>query len=133
MTTRYRPNYTLVPVLEQLGVHEEGLDVPWAEFTGDRSSKLEFTVSTADAVDPYIELQIYEVGAFGHEILINDEPLSGFDVPPGDGWQYWMDNVTNVDLQEGTNTIQLHRDTSTNDSFAVGNVIVNWREPVDEA
>jgi hypothetical protein len=53
------------------------------------------------------------------------------DVPPAEGWQYWMDAVTEQDLAAGENTLQVRRDRSTDDAFAVGNVVVNWREPVE--
>ena len=81
--------------------------------------------------DVYVELQAYDVGAFGHEILLNGDPLTGFDVPPAEGWQYWMDAVTEQELRTGENTLRIRRDTDTDDAFAVGNVVVNWREPAE--
>ena len=129
MATR-RANYALVTVLEQLGPSADALDVPWADFAGDRSSVGEFT-APAGATDVYVELQAYDVGAFGHEILLNGDPLTGFDVPPAEGWQYWMDAVTEQELRAGENTLRIRRDTDTDDAFAVGNVVVNWREPAD--
>jgi hypothetical protein len=131
MADRYRANYAVVSVLEHLGPSPETLGIPWAEFTGDRSSRQEFTVPVADVVDPYIELQAYDVSEYGHEILVNDEPLSGFDIPPADGWQYWFDAVTDQELQSGTNTVEVRRDTSTTDAFAVGTLVVHWKEPVE--
>jgi len=125
-----RANYALVTVLEQLGPSADALDVPWAEFAGDKSSVYEFHVP-ADATDAYLELQAYDVGSFDHEILLNGDPLSGFDVPPAEGWQYWMDAVTEERLQAGENTLQVRRDTASEDAFAVGSVVVNWKEPVE--
>jgi len=125
-----RANYALVTVLEQLGPSADALDVPWAEFAGDKSSVYEFT-APADATDAYLELQAYDVGSFDHEILLNGEPLSGFDLPPAEGWQYWMDAVTEERLQAGENRLQIRRDTASEDAFAVGNVVVNWKEPVE--
>jgi hypothetical protein len=131
MSETRRANYALVPILEHLGPSAERLDVPWAEFAGDRTSEYDFTVPTAEATEAYIELQAYEVGTFGHEIHVNGEPLTGFDIPPAEGWQYWMDAVTGSTLNEGENTIRIERDTETRDAFAVGVVIVNWKEPAE--
>lgn len=130
MTTR-RANYAVFSVLEYLAPSESALDVPWAEFAGNRSSPQEFTVPTDDATDVYVELQAYDVDAFGHEILLNGEPLTGFDIPPGDGWQYWMDRATETELLEGENTFRVERDADTKDAFAIGAVVVNWKEPVE--
>jgi hypothetical protein len=116
--------------MEYLGPAPDSLDVQWADFVGDRSTRQEFTVPGADATDVYLELQVFDVGEYGHEIVLNDEPLAGFDIPPADGWQYWMDSLSERTLSE-TNTLSIHRDASTTDAFAVGNVVVNWREPIE--
>lgn len=131
MAERYRANYAFLPVLEHLGATPDTLGIPWAEFTGDSSSRHEFTVPVADVTDPYIELQAYDVSTYGHEIVVNDVPLSGFDIPPADGWQYWLDAITDQELQQGTNTIEFRRDTSTTDAFAIGNIVVHWKELVE--
>lgn len=74
---------------------------------------------------------MYDVGTYDHDVVVKDAPLSGFDVPTGDGWQYWMDTVTAARLTKGQNTIRFRRDTETDDSFVVGTVTVNWKEPLD--
>jgi len=76
-------------------------------------------------------LQAYDVQAYGHEIVVNGDSLSGFDVPPNDGWQYWMDTLSGANLVADENEIEIHRDPSTLDEFVVGTVTVHWREPVD--
>ena len=126
----HRANYALCYFGELLGPHESALDVPWAEFAGNRTTKVTFEIP-AEPTDPYLELQAYEVGAFGHEILVNDQSLSGFDIPPADGWQQWMDAITGVDLRVGENTLQVVRDSDSEDSFVVGNVVVHWKEAVE--
>ncbi len=126
----YRANYALVEFSEHLGATSQGMDVPWAEFVGDRSSEKGFTVPVAAARDAYVTVQALDVGEYGHEIHINGESLSGFDLPPNQGWQCWMDVVTGTELVEGTNTIQIVRDEETPDDFVIGTVRVNWREPV---
>lgn len=123
----HRANYAQLHFGEHLGPDRSSLDVPWATFVGDASSTKTFEVPSAP-VDPYLELQAYEVGAFDHEILVNGDPISGFDLPPSEGWQYWMDAVTGAALHEGENTIQVCRDAAGDDSFVVGNVVVHWKE-----
>lgn len=125
-----RTTHTLVDFGELLGPHEEALDVPWAEFTGDSSSERAFTVETDDAADAYLQIQAYEVDRFGHDVLLNGEPLSGFDLPPSDGWQCWVDAVTGTELREGENTLRFRRDDDQRDAFVVGSVVVTWTEPV---
>ncbi|WP_415379288.1 hypothetical protein [Halosimplex sp. TS25] len=126
-----RPNYALVPFQQHLGQNEESLAVPWAEFVGDETDELEFTVPTDDATDAYLELQAYDVEEYGHEIRVNGAALSGFDIPPNEGWQHWMDTLSGIELTEGTNTIKIERDATTTDAFVVGVVTIHWKEPVD--
>jgi hypothetical protein len=125
-----RANYSLVYAGARLGPTEGTLDVDRTEYVGDATPAYSFEVPTDDPVDAYLGVQAYDVKAFGHEILVNDEPLSGFDIPPAEGWQYWMDSLADATLEAGTNTVAVHRDTETLDSFAVGNLAVHWREPV---
>jgi hypothetical protein len=125
----HRANYALVTLQEHLGPDREGLDVPWATFSGDHTDSHRFEVP-GESVDPYVQMQVYDVGEYGHELLLNGEALSGFDVPPGTGWQHWMDTVTAAELTEGENTIQFQRDAESDDSFVVGTVTVNWKERI---
>ncbi len=127
---RQRANYALLNFGEHLGIDERRLDVPWAEFVGDESSELTFEVA-AEPDASYLEVQAYDVGSFDHEIHLNGEPLSGFDVPPAKGWQYWMDAIVGTELRVGENSLQFVRDVDSGDSFVVGNVVVNWKEPVE--
>ena len=131
MTDR-RANYALVTFMEHLGAAESQLDVEWAKFVGDRTTELTFEVPTGDPTDGYLQLQAYDVGTYGHDILLNGQSVSGFDIPPAQGWQSWMDTITGAALQAGENTIRVVREEGSNDSFVVGNVVVNWREPVTE-
>jgi hypothetical protein len=124
-----RANYATVFLAAQLGPDDGQLDLEWATPAGDETAAFEFEVPTAEPSDGYLGIQAFDVGAYGHEIEINGSTLPGFDIPPNQGWQYWVDTLTDVSLVEGTNTIRVRRDTSTDDSFAVGNVIVHWKEP----
>jgi hypothetical protein len=130
MTAR-RANYALVTFMEHLGEDQDGLDTPWAEFVGNRTAEHEFEVPTDDATEPFVQLQAYDVAEFGHEIIVNGEQLTGFDIPPSPGWQCWMDSITGVDLREGENTIQVRRDTDSDDDLVIGTVTVHWKEPVE--
>ena len=130
--TPTRANYALLNFQEHLGDSANGLDVPWAEFVGNhRSSEYTFTVPRVPATEPYLELQTFDVGSYDHEILVNGDALTGFDVPPASGWQYWMDPITGTELTEGENTLRIVRDASTEDAFVVGSVIVHWKEPIE--
>jgi hypothetical protein len=95
---------------------------------GNHSSKATFAIRGTDPVESYLELQVYDVGEWDHEITVNGDPLTGFDIPQQPGWQYWMDAVTGASLHGGENTLQIHRGTGTLDSFVVGNVVVHWKE-----
>jgi hypothetical protein len=127
-----RANYATVYVGAQLAPDGDALDLDWATVAGDATEAFEFTVTTPEPTDAYIGLQAFDVAEYGHEILVNGEALGGFDIPPNEGWQYWVDTLTGVSLREGTNTIQFRRDTDSDDAFAVGTVTVHWKEPVEE-
>lgn len=130
--TRTRANYALLSFQEHLGESSDGLDVPWAEFVGNRrSSEQEFTVPAGPVSEPYLECQMFDVGEYGHEIVVNGDKLTGFDIPPASGWQYWMDTITGAELEADENTVRFVRDTSTDDDFVVGSVVVHWKEPIE--
>ena len=131
MSERYRSNYALVEFGELLADRESALDVPWAEFVGDESTEKTFEVPVEGAIDGYITVQALDANSYDHEILVNGEALSGFDIPPSSGWQCWMDVMKGATLLEGENTVQIRRDTDSRDGFAIGTVRVTWREPVD--
>ena len=124
-----RATYATVYVGAQLAPDGAALQLDWADDAGDRTDDYEFQVSTDDPREPYLEIQAFDVAEYGHDVLVNGEPLTGFDVPPNDGWQLWTDTVSGVDLRAGTNTLALARDTDTDDAFAVGTVRVHWKEP----
>ena len=106
-----------------------GTDGPYDEATVTFSLPHDDLPATDDVTDAYVQLQAYDVGTYGHDIRLNEQSLSGFDIPPSQGWQSWMDTITGTALQEGENTLQFVREADSNDSFVVGNVVVNWREP----
>jgi hypothetical protein len=115
----------------QLAPEGRALELDWAANAGDITDRYEFEVPTDDAQDAYVGLQAFDVSDYGHEIEVNDEPLSGFDIPPNDGWQYWMDTLTGAELRGGTNTVRIRRDADSRDAFAVGTVTIHWKEPVE--
>ena len=127
----HRANYALLFVGAHLGPDADALAVDWADYAGDRTDRFEFEVPTDAPADAYIGLQAFDVGEYGHEVVINGDSLSGFDLPPRIGWQYWTDTIVGAALAEGTNTLRIARDADTDDSFAIGNVTVHWKEPVE--
>ncbi|MXR42523.1 hypothetical protein GRX01_14395 [Halobaculum sp. WSA2] len=126
-----RATYATVYLGAQLSPAESSLDLDWADDAGARTDDHEFAVSTDEPREAYLEIQAFDVAEYGHDVIVNGEPLSGFDIPPNEGWQLWSDTVTGVDLREGTNTLAIARDTDTGDAFAVGTIRVHWKEPVD--
>jgi hypothetical protein len=126
-----RANYATVYVGAQLGPDGRELDLDWADDVGDATDEFAFEVPTTEPTDAYVGIQAFDVGTYGHEIQVNGEALSGFDIPPNDGWQYWVDTLTGASLVAGENTLQIVRDDDTKDSFAVGTVTIHWKEPDD--
>lgn len=116
----------------QLGPDDQRLDLDWATHAGDETAAREFEVPTDNAGDAHVGLQAFDVGTYGHEIRVNGDPLGGFDIPPDDGWQYWVDTLSDGALREGTNRLRIARDPDTRDAFAVGSVVVRWTEPVED-
>lgn len=127
----HRANYETLFVGSHLHPPGQSLDVEWADDCGDETEQFEFEVPTADPREPYIGIQAFDVGEYGHEIRINGESLSGFDIPPNDGWQYWVDTITGAELVGGTNTLRFVRDAEGDDAFAVGTVTIHWKELVE--
>lgn len=122
-----RATYATVYVGTELDP-DHRLDLEWATHAADETDRFEFEVVGADPHDAIVGVQAFDVGAYGHEIRVNGEALTGFDIPPNDGWQYWVDTVTGAELRQGTNTLQIARDTATDDAFAIGTVVVQWKE-----
>ena len=127
----HRANYAIVFIGSHLHPPDETLNLDWADDVGEETDSFEFDVPTDDPREAYLGIQAFDDGEYGHEIVINGNSHSGFDIPPGEGWQYWVDTVVGADLVEGTNTLRIVRDGSTDDAFAVGNITVHWKEPVD--
>jgi hypothetical protein len=128
---RFRANYAVVYVGAQFGPEDRSLGLDWAEQVGDETAVYEFEVPTDDTHEPFVGLQAFDVGSYGHEIEINGETLSGFDIPPNEGWQYWVDSLTGASLRAGTNTIRIRRDPDADDAFAIGTVRIHWKEAIE--
>jgi len=127
-----RANYATIYVGVQLAPETRELALDWADNVGDETDAYEFEVPTEETTDGYVGIQAFDVGEYGHEILVNGDPMSGFDIPPNDGWQYWVDTFGEaVSLTGGTNRLRIVRDDDTTDAFAVGTVTVHWKEPDD--
>jgi|GEM_PF-5801420 len=83
-------------------------------YVGDETDAYEFEVPTVDPTDGYVGIQAFDVGEYGHDILVNGEPMSGFDIPPDDGWQYWVDTFDDTNsLTRGTASGSAARRTPT--------------------
>ena len=126
-----RATYETVFIGEQLGPEDIRLALEWAEYVGDETREVTIDID-GEPTDGLFGLQAFEVGTYGHEVVINGEPLSGFDIPPNDGWQYWMDALTGATLQSGENTIKIVRDPGSDDAFAIGMMVLQWKDSADK-
>ncbi|NJP10360.1 MAG: hypothetical protein HC866_13525 [Leptolyngbyaceae cyanobacterium RU_5_1] len=60
--------------------------------------------------DGYLLIQAFDVERDDHRILINDQDLPSFDIPPqseGSLWTTWMDRVPQSFLNRGQNRITI--------------------------
>ena len=128
----HRASYTTLDVRAQLAPAGEELDLDWAASVGDATAVYEFEIGASEPTDGLVGIQAFDVGDYGHEIEVNGVPLSGFDIPPGDGWRYWVDTVSDGTLREGINTLRVRRNADADDAFAVGTVVVHWKAPVTD-
>ncbi|MBV0902069.1 DUF7383 domain-containing protein [Haloarcula salina] len=126
-----RATYALCQFQQHLGPSADSLDVPWAEYSGDATDPATFEVPTSRPTDPYVQMQVFDVADFDHEIVVNGEPLTGFDIAPGEGWQLWMDTISPDQLHAGENTLTFRRNADSDDAFVVGAVTVHWKQPVE--
>lgn len=133
LVVSHRANYATLYMGVQLAPERRALDLDWATNVGDLTDDYEFEVPTDDARDAYVGLQAFDVDDYGHEIEVNGRPLSGFDIPPNEGWQYWVDTLSGAELHAGTNTVRIRRNPDSTDAFAVGTVTVHWKEPDDDS
>jgi hypothetical protein len=80
--------------------------------------------------DGYLLITVRSVDSANHRIQINNQNLSGWDIPmpPGDSdaWFTYMDRIQPNALHGGTNNIQITR--VGNDNFVVKDLVVHWRE-----
>ena len=121
-------DFTTIYFGEHLGPNETGLNASWAAFVGNQSSQKAFTVDNPPANEAYMLVQTLDVGVFSHKIYINGMELQGYQIPDHQGWSTWMVGLGEGTLKHGTNTIQVVRDKTSDDSFVIGYVVIHWRE-----
>lgn len=89
-------------------------------------------LSSGQAVvdDGYLLITVRSVDSQSHRIEINNNNLSGFDIPlppsNSDAWLTYMDRIDPGFLIGGTNRIRITR--VGNDDFVVKDIVVHWRE-----
>jgi hypothetical protein len=78
----------------------------------------------------YLLVTARSVDSQNHEISINGQNMSGFDIPlpPGnsDAWLTYMDRIGGNVLHGGLNQIRITR--MANDDFVVKDLVVHWRK-----
>lgn len=85
----------------------------------------------------YLLIQHFDVEVRGHQILINNRNLPGFDIPPhkdiNEQWFTWMDIIPQGFMHQGKNSITIKRTNCDKrpercEGFRVGTVAIHWRE-----
>ena len=123
-------DFYIVGFGEHLGNNVSDLNVPWATFKGNESSKKIFHID-GDPLefDKYLLMQVLHVDSSSHIVKINGVDLAGIDItrsPEPNIWNVILDLI-DAPLQRGENTIQIIR-ASGGDNFVIGNVFIHWRE-----
>jgi hypothetical protein len=117
---------------ERLGDSMTDLEFPGphATFVGNKSTIKHFTIEGAVQAPAYLLIQTYDVEAAHHRILLNGADLPGPDLPihpSGQRWQLWLKLIDPGTLHQGTNTIQILKNSPL-DNFIVGSVVITWHE-----
>lgn len=123
-----RSDFTIVHFSEQLGENHADLNVPWATFVGNQTSVHEFVIDNKPVHAAYMLVQLLAVGIAFHRVVVNNITLEGPSLPRHPSWQTWMVVIKPNILRQGINTLQFKRDARSDDSFVVGDVVINWRE-----
>ena len=88
---------------------------------------VEFPIEGTPIDDGYLLITAHNVTHQDHQIFINNQELSGFDIAMhSSGWQTWMDRIPAGVLQSGTNSIMVVR--TFDDDFTTKDIVVHWRE-----
>ena len=107
-------------------------DFNWMPFTHDftalePSLSVDFPIEGTPIDDGYLLITAHNVSWQTHQIYINSQELSGWDIPiHSSGWQTWMDRIPSGVLQSGTNSIMVVR--AADDDFTTKDIVVHWRE-----
>lgn len=126
-----KTNFEQIRFFEHLG-DKIGDLTTFATFVGTQTTVRNFVIDGRPVDNGYLIIQTYDVDSRRHEILINGQPLRGFDLPDkptAKKWQTWMDIIETGFLRQGNNTIQI-RSGSHRDNFIIDNVVINWKEDV---
>ena len=107
-------------------------DFNWIPFTHDftalsPSFAVDFPIEGEPIDDGYLLITAHNVSWQTHQIYVNGQELSGWDIPiHNPGWQTWMDRIPSGLLHTGTNSIMVVR--AADDDFTTKDIIVHWRE-----
>ena len=107
-------------------------DFNWMPFTHDftalsPSFGVDFPIEGDPIDDGYLLITAHNVSWQTHQIYINNQELSGWDIPiHSSGWQTWMDRIPSGVLHTGINSIMVVR--AAGDDFTTKDIVVHWRE-----
>jgi hypothetical protein len=128
----YRSDFAVIKFNEHLGNNANDLNYDGTTFVGNQTTIRTFNLGDQPTGEAYFTLQLYDVQAEGHHVLINGKRTGGIikDIPKNleYKWFIWTNTIEKGIIQKGNNTIQIKRNSGSGDNFIVGSVIISWRE-----
>ena len=100
---------------------------PGFRFAGEATSVKEFVLDGHPAAAAYLLVSIYDTEDATHVVRINGRDQPGRLAPTGRRtWATRLFPFDGLELVEGTNTVQIARDSASSDSFLVSDVVVHY-------
>ena len=125
-------SFVIVPIHQHLGDNKSDISAPSYPYRGDVSDRYTFTINTTPVGQGYLLAQVFGSSFQGHMITINGQNVTDFNGNFGaTGKRNWGTLTAIVDdnvLNQGTNTIQIQRNSDSTDNFLIDNIIINWQQ-----
>ncbi len=126
-------NFENIIFNEHLGNNRGDLPSFGTNFVGDASRLANFNIEHPPVDSGYVLISLWDVG-FSHKVELN-----GVDLFASGNFAYqhgkhktsnWVLPFNSNILRQGSNSLQILRDTSAGDNFHIYTAIVNWKEEV---
>ncbi|MEM7049619.1 MAG: hypothetical protein AAF604_08170 [Acidobacteriota bacterium] len=131
-------NFTILEFFEQLGSEAGRLDVPWAKFEGETSSRKTFEIvgnptiydaaTEANLNQAFLLGQFWGVSDSSSQVMINGQALEGLTIPAATGWNSWLTVFSAPVLQQGTNSLEIKASPTLPSNFIIGSIVLQWQE-----